>query len=77
VDPACQSRTHFDATNTPKMAQLGGYTVVNATFIAAPAGGPWRVTVGVNNATDNSGSGCAEIAYARPRENFGTLAYEF
>jgi hypothetical protein len=28
-----------------------GYTVVNATFIAAPAGGPWRVTLGVNNAT--------------------------
>jgi iron complex outermembrane receptor protein len=88
MDLAYQSRTFFDATNTPEIAQLGGYTVVNATFIAAPVTGPWRVTLGVNNATDklyavagnsslSTGSGYAEIAYARPREYFGTLAYEF
>ena len=51
-------------------------------------GGPWRVTLGVNNATDElypiagnssltTGSGYAEIAYARPREWFANFQYEF
>jgi iron complex outermembrane recepter protein len=51
-------------------------------------GGSWQVRVGVNNATDEvypvagnssltTGSGYAEIAYARPREYFATLSYEF
>jgi iron complex outermembrane recepter protein len=46
------------------------------------------VTLGVNSAADelsavagnsslSTGSGYAEIAYARPREYFGTLAYDF
>src|SRR5262249_25972309 len=83
-----QSRTFFDATNTPEIAQLGGYTVLNASLNVAPQVGPWRVTVGVNNATDklyaiagnsslSTGSGYAEIAYARPREYFGTISYSF
>ena len=72
----------------PEIARLGGYTVVNATFIAAPAGGPWRVTLGVNNATGklhaiagnsslSTGSGYAEIAYARPREISGRWLTSF
>jgi iron complex outermembrane receptor protein len=88
VDASYQSTTFFDATNTPEIAQLGGYAVVNTTFVVAPAVGPWRITLGVNNATDklyaiagnsslSTGSGYAEIAYARPREYFGTLIYEF
>ena len=88
VDASYQSTTFFDATNTPEIAQLGGYAVVNTTFVVAPAVGPWRITLGVNNATDklyaiagnsslSTGSGYAEIAYARPREYFGTLNYEF
>jgi iron complex outermembrane receptor protein len=46
------------------------------------------VTLGVNNATDklyavagnsslSTGSGYAEIAYARPRECFGMVTYAF
>jgi len=88
VDASYQSRTFFDATNTPEIAQLGGYTVLNASFVIAPESGPWRVTLGVNNATDklyavagnsslSTGSGYAEIAYARPREYFGLVTYAF
>src|ERR1700761_4065157 len=39
VDTSYQTRTYFDATNTREIAQLGGYTVVNATFIVAAASG--------------------------------------
>jgi iron complex outermembrane receptor protein len=88
VDASYQSRTFFDATNTPEIAQLGGYTVLNASVSVAPEVGPWRVTLGVNNATDklyaiagnsslSTGSGYAEIAYARPREYFGTVSFSF
>jgi iron complex outermembrane receptor protein len=88
VDASYQSRTYFDATNTPQIAQLGGYTVLNASLLLAPETGPWRVTLGVNNATDklyaiagnsslSTGSGYAEIAYARPREYFGLVTYSF
>jgi len=88
VDASYQSRTFFDATNTPQIAQLGGYTVLNASFVVGPDGGPWQVTLGVNNATDklyaiagnsslSTGSGYAEVAYARPREYFGTISYSF
>jgi iron complex outermembrane receptor protein len=88
VDASYQSKTFFDATNTPEIAQLGGYTVLNASFVIAPDSGPWQVTLGVNNATDklypiagnsslSTGSGYAEIAYARPREYFGQVSYSF
>src|SRR5205814_8679218 len=44
VDASYQSQTFFDATNTPEIAQLGGYTVLNASFAIAPDAGPWRLT---------------------------------
>jgi iron complex outermembrane receptor protein len=88
VDASYQNRTYFDATNTPQIAQLGGYTVLNASLLVGPDDGPWHVTLGVNNATDklyaiagnsslSTGSGYAEIAYARPREYFGMIAFSF
>jgi iron complex outermembrane receptor protein len=54
----------------------------------APSAGNWRLTVGVNNATDelypvggnsslSTGAGYAEIAYARAREYFATFSYDF
>ena len=63
-------------------------TTVNAQVQISTDGGPWRVIVGVNNATDElypiagnssltTGSGYAEIAYARPREWFANFQYEF
>jgi iron complex outermembrane receptor protein len=88
VDASYQSRTFFDATDTREIAQLGGYTVLNASIVVSPTSGPWRVTVGANNATDkiyrvagnsslSTGSGYAETAYARPREYFANINFDF
>jgi outer membrane receptor protein involved in Fe transport len=88
IDVSYTSETFFDATDTPEIAQLDGFTVVNASVVLAPSASKWRVTVGVNNATDElyaiagnssltTGSGYAEIAYARPREYFATISFDF
>lgn len=88
VDASYQAETFFDAANTREIAQLDDVTTVNAQVQISTDGGPWRVTLGVNNATDElypiagnssltTGSGYAEIAYARPREWFANFQYEF
>jgi iron complex outermembrane receptor protein len=89
VDASYQAQTFFDAANTREIAQLDDVTTVNAQVqLSSDGGGPWRVTLGVNNATDElypiagnssltTGSGYAEIAYARPREWFANFQYEF
>jgi iron complex outermembrane receptor protein len=89
VDASHQSTTYFDATNTPEIAQLEDITTVNASVrVSRGDDSPWRLTLGINNATDETypiagnsslttGSGYAEIAYSRPREWFATLQYEF
>lgn len=88
VDATYQSRTYFDASNTPEIAQLDSYTVYNATVTIRPDEQAWRVTLGVNNATNEvypiagnssltTGSGYAEIAYSKPREYFATASYDF
>jgi iron complex outermembrane receptor protein len=88
VDASYQDTTFFDAANTREIAQLDSVTTVNAQVRIGSDGGPWRVTLGVNNATDElypiagnssltTGSGYAEIAYARPREWFANFQYEF
>jgi iron complex outermembrane receptor protein len=88
VDVSYQDTTFFDATNTVEIAQLDDVTTANASIRFGADGGPWSVRVGVNNATDEvypiagnssltTGSGYAEIAYARPREYFAQFEYEF
>ncbi len=88
LDLSYQDTTYFDATDTVEIAQLDSYTVLNASFVFGPAEGKWNVTLGVNNATDETypiagnsslttGSGYAEIAYSRPREYFGLFTYKF
>ena len=88
VDASYQSKTFFDAINTLETAQLDDVTVLNASLGFSQDGGKWRVMLGVNNATDETyaiagnsslttGSGYAEIAYARPREYFAQLTYDF
>jgi iron complex outermembrane receptor protein len=88
VDASYQDTTYFDAINTPEIAQLDAVTTVNASLKFSGEGGPWSVTAGVNNATDElypvagnssltTGSGYAEIAYARPREYFAQVEFEF
>jgi iron complex outermembrane receptor protein len=88
VDASYQDTTFFDAANTREIAQLDSVTTVNAQVRLGSNGGPWRVVAGVNNVTDElypiagnssltTGSGYAEIAYARPREWFANFQYEF
>jgi iron complex outermembrane receptor protein len=89
IDASFQPTTFFDATNTPEIAQLDDVTTVNASLrFSRGEDSPWIFTAGVNNATDETypiagnsslttGSGYAEIAYARPREWFASLQYEF
>ena len=88
IDASYQDTTFFDATNTREIAQLDDITVLNASLKVAPDDGNWYVTLGVNNATDETypiagnsslatGSGYAEIAYSRPREYFAQLIFDF
>ncbi len=89
LDASFETTKYFDATNTPEIAQLDDITTVNASVsIGRGEDSPWKVTLGINNATDElypiagnssltTGSGYAEIAYARPREWFATLSWEF
>jgi iron complex outermembrane receptor protein len=88
VDLSYQSETFFDATNTPEIAQLGGVTTINVSLLIAQPDRNWQLTLGVNNASDKvypvagnssltTGSGYAEIAYARPREYFALFNYDF
>jgi iron complex outermembrane receptor protein len=88
IDVSYQDTTFFDPTLTPEIAQLDDVTVLNASLTFKPTAGNWRVALGVNNATDEvypvagnssltTGSGYAEVAYARPREYFATISYDF
>lgn len=88
LDASHQARTYFDATNTEEIAQQRHVTTLNASMKIAGEGSPWKVTLGVNNATDEvypiagnssltTGSGYAEIAYSRPREWFATVQWDF
>jgi iron complex outermembrane receptor protein len=89
VDASFQPTTFFDATNTPEIAQLDDVTTLNAAVkFSKGLDSPWSFTVGVNNATDETypiagnsslttGSGYAEIAYARPLEWFASFQYDF
>jgi iron complex outermembrane receptor protein len=88
VDASYQSETFFDATDTPEIAQLDDVTTVNLQMQLRSEDSKWRFTAGVNNVTDElypvagnssltTGSGYAEVAYARPREWFATFQYDF
>jgi iron complex outermembrane receptor protein len=83
-----QSQTYFDATNTAEIAQQRHVTTLNGSVRIGGGESPWKVTLGVNNATDEvypiagnssltTGSGYAEIAYSRPREWFATVQWDF
>jgi iron complex outermembrane receptor protein len=88
VDASHQSQTFFDATNTQEIAQQRHATTLNASMRISREKSPWKVTVGVNNASDETypiagnsslttGSGYAEIAYSRPREWFASFQWDF
>ena len=60
----------------------------NASLVFRDTEAKWRITAGVNNLTDetyqvagnsslSTGSGYAEVAYARPREWFVNVQFDF
>lgn len=65
---AWQDTTFFDANNSVEIAHLDSYTIVNA---SVALGSP---DMGCNSSL---GTGYAEIAYARPREYFARIEYDF
>ncbi len=86
VDVSYQDETFFDATNTLEISQLDTVTTVNVQVQVRNE--QWRFVAGLNNATDEeypiagnssltTGSGYAEIAYARPQEWFVAIEYDF
>jgi iron complex outermembrane recepter protein len=88
VDVSYQSETFFDATDTVEIAQLDDVTTVNVQVQLRGTDSKWRFTAGMNNITDElypvagnssltTGSGYAEIAYARPRQWFANFQYDF
>jgi len=88
LDVSYQAETFFDATNTREIAQDDDVTTLNASLQLRGNDSKWRFIAGVNNATDetypvagnsslSTGSGYAEVAYARPREWFVNFQYDF
>lgn len=88
LDFSYNDKTFFDANNTVEIAQTDSATVLNLSMSIEPPSQKWRINMGVNNATDDlyasggnssltTGSGYAEIAYARPREYFANITWNF
>ena len=79
TDVSRRGKTYFDAVNTREIAGLDAVVNLDASLTLRPKAGRWRAVFGVRNATNEvypitgnssltTGSGYAEIAYARPRE---------
>jgi iron complex outermembrane receptor protein len=88
VDFFHQKHSFWDANNTQEISVDSDYSLVNVAVAMGPDDGPWRVRAAVTNATDElystggnssltTSSGYAEIAYARPREYFLQLTWDF
>jgi iron complex outermembrane receptor protein len=88
IDYIHQDDVFWDANNTAEIAVNSSYSVVNAALALGPEEGPWQLRASVTNATDElystggnssltTGSGYAEIAYARPREYYLSFSYDF
>ncbi len=78
-DVSRRGSTYFDAINTREIARLDDVVNLDASITFQPKTRRWRAVFGVRNATNEvypitgnssltTGSGYAEIAYARPRE---------
>lgn len=88
VDVSYTDSQFFDAGNSVNIAQNDAVTAVNGSLSLAPEDQRWRLTLSGNNLTDElypvagtssttTASGYAEIIYARPRNFWLTLGYEF
>lgn len=88
IDVSHRSKTFFDTANTEEIAQTGGITSVDASVNIDSFQSSFGFKAGINNATNeiypiagnsslSTGSGYAEIAYARERQYFISVSYEF
>lgn len=88
IDYLYRDDVFWDANNTAEIAVNSSYSVLNFGINVGPQEGPWGLRAFVTNLTDEeystggnssltTGSGYAEIAYARPREYYLTFNYDF
>lgn len=88
VDLSYTDSQFFDAANSPEIAQTDSVSVINASVAWDNPDRNWRVTLGVNNATDElyrvagtssltTAAGYAEIINARPRNWFLSVSADF
>jgi iron complex outermembrane receptor protein len=88
IDFIHSDRAYWDANNTEEISVDSDYSIVNAAIEFGPQSGPWGLRAAVTNATDEvystggnssltTGSGYAEIGYARPRQYFLYFDWEF
>ncbi|MEZ5892083.1 MAG: TonB-dependent receptor [Parvularculaceae bacterium] len=88
VNLSVTSSQFFDAANTVEVAQNDTVAVLNTSIKLVSPDMGWALTVGLNNATDklypvagnaslSTSTGYAESIYARPRNWFVELSYEF
>ena len=88
IDLAYSDKVFFDASNTAAIAQTDSYTTLDLSLAVESLDQKWKVVIGANNVTDEeyrvsgnsslgSGSGYGETAYARPRQVFANVTYNF
>ena len=88
IDYSYRDKTYWDANNTEEIAVNSEYNLVNASLVVGPGEGNWRARLAVTNLTDEeysiggnssltTGSGYAEIGYARPRQTYLMFEYDF
>ena len=88
IDLSFRDDTFWDAINTEEIAVNSEYARIDISLVMGPGSGPWRARAAITNATDElyssggnssltTGSGYAEIAYARPREYYLMFEYDF
>ena len=87
-DLSYRSETFFDTANTEIIAQTEPMTLFDAKVVVGPPEGSWSASFGLINLTDEeypvagnssltTGSGYAEITYARPLQFRAGLTYSF
>lgn len=88
IDVSYRDKTFFDTSNTEEIAQTDSVTTVDMAIGFENSESGLKINFGINNATDelypiagnsslSTGSGYAEVAYARPRQLFANVSYKF
>lgn len=88
IDFSHRGKTYWDANNTEEIAVDSEYNLVNTSVVIGPMTAPWSIRASVMNLGDElystggnssltTGSGYAEIAYARGRQWYVTFDYDF